>query len=173
MKPADRMTSLYFDAPPLAVFSVLADLENRPRIIDRVKRTELKSPPPVGTGTRYREWRRSLAGSSGSVYEISAFTPPKRLTLVRRRFGTRLEAIFSLEEENAGTRLRLAVNGALPLWPGLPTGLLARRWKSRLDRDLADIKRHVGQRADPVWQQGLGGRRLSSSETNEQNRDRQ
>ena len=40
---ADQTTSLYVDAPPLALFSVLSDLENRPKIIRNVKRTHLKS----------------------------------------------------------------------------------------------------------------------------------
>lgn len=150
---ADQTTSLYVDAPPLAVFSVLSDLENRPKIIRNVKRTQLETLPPVGAGTRFREQRTSLRGYSG-VLEIGEFMPPYRLTIQRHGFGIPLTASYTLVEENAGTRLQITVeaNGFLS---GFPAKLLARRWKRQLDDDLVDIKRHVGQRADPSWRQGL------------------
>ena len=156
---ADQTTNLFFDAPPLAVFSVLTDLENRPRIIGGVRRTELRTLPPIAAGTRYREWKSSHTRFLGSAFEVAEFVPTARLTLVRFSYGARLEAAFSLDEENTGTRLHLAVNGRKPTWPGFPIRLaailLARQWKKQLDGDLADIKRHVGQFADPGWRQGL------------------
>ena len=114
---ADRTTSLYVDAPPLAVFSVLSDLENRPQIIRSIKRTWLKTPPPVGAGTRFREQRTSFSGYS--LLEIGEFTPPNRLSIQRRSFGIPLTAGYTLIEENAGTRLRITVevNGS---WSGFP-----------------------------------------------------
>ncbi len=151
---ADQTTSLYVDAPLLAVFSVLSDLENRPQIIRNVRRTELKTFPPVGAGTRFLEQRTSFGGYSGVPLEICEFTPPYRLSIQRRSFGIPLTASYTLVEENAGTRLQIAVevNG---FWSGVPASLLARRWSRQLDEDLIDVKRHVGQRADPSWRQGL------------------
>lgn len=151
---ADRTTSLYVDAPPLAVFSVLSDLENRPQIIRTVKRTRLKTLPPVGAGTRFREQRTWFSGYSGGLLEISEFMPPNRLSIMRHGFGIPLTAHCTLVEENAGTRLQITieVNG---FWSGFPAKLLARRWKRQLDDDLVDIKRHIGQRSDPSWRQGL------------------
>ncbi len=151
---ADLTTSLYVDAPPLAVFSVLSDLENRPRIIGSVKRTQLKTHPPVGAGTRFRDQRTSFTDYCGVLLEIGEFVPPYRLSIQRYSFGIPLTASYTLIEEKAGTRLQITieVNG---FWSGFPAKLLARRWKRQLDEDLVDIKRHVGQRADPSWRQGL------------------
>ncbi len=151
---ADQTTSLYVDAPPLAVFSVLSDLENRPKIIRTVKRTELKTLPPVGAGTRFREQRTSLRGYAWMLLEIGEFMPPYRLTIQRHGLGIPLTASYTLVEENAGTRLKITVevNG---LWSRFPANLMVRRWKRQLDDDLVDIKRYVGQRADPSWRQGL------------------
>lgn len=151
---ADQTTSLYVDAPPLAVFSVLSDLENRPKIIRTVKRTQLETLPPVGAGTRFREQRTSLRGYAWMLLEVGEFMPPYRLTIQRHGFGISLSASYTLVEENAGTRLKITVevNG---FWSRFPANLMARRWKRQLDDDLVDIKRYVGQRADPSWRRGL------------------
>ena len=88
------------------------------------------------------------------LLEVGEFMPPNRLTIRRHGFCIPLTASYTLVEENAGTRLQITVvvNG---FWSGFPTKPLARRWKRQLDEDLVDIKRHVGQRADPSWRQGL------------------
>ena len=151
---ANQTTSLYVDAPPLAVFSVLSDLENRPQIIRNVKRTQLKSLPPVGAGTRFREQRTSLSGYTGVLLEIGEFVPPYRLSIQRYSFGIPLTASYTLVEENNGTRLQITIE-VTGFWSGFPAKRLARRWKRQLDEDLVDIKRHVGQRADPSWRKGL------------------
>jgi|GEM_PF-2910928 len=162
---AGQSTSIFVKAPPLAVFSVLSDVENRAPIIGAVSRIVLRSPPPVAAGTVFREWRSAPLSLWGVRLEIRDFMPPTRLTMLRRCAGLSLGAVFTVVPEGDGSRLALTVDGAFRPWPFPPMTWLARaladRWKRQLTGDLAAIGRHAAQRADPAWRPGIG----RSSET--------
>lgn len=160
---AEHPTSFFIEATPLAVFSILADLENRPRFIRGVRRVVLRTHPPVGAGTRFREWRISPLPGWGHGFMVGDFVPPDRLSLLRWRTGIRLEATYRLQPDHGGTRVDLAVTGRCALWPRFPISTLARifahRWKRRLQSDLLDIKRYASRRANPEWRDSLSSKR--------------
>ena len=145
----------------MAVFSVLSDLENRAQIIGKVRRVVLRTPPPVTSGTVFREWRSRPVPLWSARLTISDFTPPKQLTFARRWFGLPLQAVFTVEPEGDGTRLTLSVEPVRwrKAWPGRGLSYL---WKRQLVKDLADIGRYAAQRANPTWRLGLGRRNATS-----------
>lgn len=163
---ADIPTSLFVDAAPVAVFSILADLENRPRVLKNVRKTVLRTSPPVKSGTRYREWRDAPIRRWGRDYRVGEFQPPDRFSLLQWQAGARLESTFRLAAKHGGTQIVLDVSGRYPLWPWFPLATvartLARLWERRLLSDLADIKRHASMRANPRWREGLSADRRFS-----------
>lgn len=156
---ATHHTSVFVEATPVAVFSIMADVENRSHVISRIRRVALQTRPPVSHGTRFREWRKSIIPGWGRSYIINDYQPPDRMSLVLWQAGIRLEATLRLKNEHGGTQINVDVSGRCPLWRRFPISMLAdqfsRQWMFRLESDLADIKRQASMRGNPNWRDKL------------------
>ena len=70
-------TTTRIACPPEEVFDILADLRNDTRWNSRVSRAELRSPEPIGLGSRF------AIVNGGTAYDvtISSYDRPSRLVL--------------------------------------------------------------------------------------------
>lgn len=147
--------TMFINASPVAVYSVLADLEHRPQILRSVKRTKTLTPLPVGKGTLFVEQNVSIFQTFQQQFQIGAFSPPDRIELTRKKMGCQLRADIKLCQDNEGTRLTTTVTSPNSGYARWIARWFARHWAGELEQQLNDIKRYVEPRANPTWQAKL------------------
>ncbi|MEO6207771.1 MAG: SRPBCC family protein [Candidatus Limnocylindrales bacterium] len=86
--PLPFASLVVIDAPIERVWTALADIEGQPRWMDEMKSVRLRTPPPVGVGTRGDATVRIFGLGTTDPVEITEFTPP-------RRFAIRHEGTFT------------------------------------------------------------------------------
>lgn len=107
------------NADPSRVFALAADIPNVPKFIAAITRIEMLTPGPIGAGTRWRETRRAMGQEAAVELEISAFDPPRSMTISGMAMGSRYDTRFEIVPEGGGTRAEMHVDIT-------PSGLLAR-----------------------------------------------
>ncbi|MCY6380639.1 SRPBCC family protein [Hoeflea prorocentri] len=143
----------FIAAAPVAVFSALSDIEGRSLILSSVSRVDVISTLPVQTGTIFKEKRRGAM--TARQWTVTTLRPPHLISFRRRQLGMSLSLEYKLTEGRGGT----VITATVTTWTFAPFkafALLATgAWSRQCERDLADIKRYVEQRANPAWRPGL------------------
>ncbi|MBW8637085.1 SRPBCC family protein [Hoeflea sp. WL0058] len=158
MSEHDKL-SLFVNAPPVAVFSVLADVKNRTVILSGVRKVRLSGPLPIDACSSFREWRRDSVRLSGIVFRLATFNPPREIALNQRGLVIEVNMPLRLEPDHDGTHLTGQVTVSSRLIPSPLLRLIerpvSRYWSRLFETDLMEIKKYVEQRANPVWRAGL------------------
>jgi uncharacterized protein YndB with AHSA1/START domain len=99
----------HVDAPPEAVFALLADLEKLPLWQTGIVSAELTTPPPVGTGARAHVVRELMGQRLAVDLELTDYQPGRRLELESAASGIGVAAVLDLAPDGDGTRLTFAM----------------------------------------------------------------
>ena len=134
-------------APVEEVFGVFTDLEHGAERVSNIQKIEVLTTGGFALGTRWRETREVMGHLDSAEMEVTAFERNRTYTITHHKAGTRIDAVFTFEPSQTGTKVRIAF--ALDSH-GLPPGLLAPlMWASAgkvrevLGGDLADLKAAV------------------------------
>ena len=146
---------IFVNAAPVAVFSVLADMENRAAVLSAVRRVVRVHPLPVERGTRIRE-KRTIGTLFRGPFRIVEYRPPDGISFARRWLGIPLRVDVALRDERGGTLVTVGSPSGASAPLGWLVRMIAARWIAQWERDLSDIRRHVEPRANPAWRAGLG-----------------
>ena len=95
--------------PPEDVFAYLTDAEQLPRWQKSL--IEAHADGPFQQGTRIVEKRSLFGREAESELEVTAFEPPRRLTLQTVRGPVELEVVHELEPGDQGTKLHVTAAG--------------------------------------------------------------
>ena len=134
-------------APVVAVFERFTDVEGSPAHVSGIKAIEKLTTGPFGLGTRWIETREVIGVTDTAEMEVTAFERTRTYTITHHKLGARIDAQFTFEPVEGGTRVSIAfsIEG-----PGMPPGLLAPiewaiagRVRDILSQDLADLKKSV------------------------------
>ncbi len=135
------------EAPVTQVFEVFTDLEHGAEHVSNIQKMEVLTTGGFALGTRWRETREVMGHLDSAEMEVTAFERNRTYTITHHKAGTRIDAVFTFEPSQTGTKVRIAF--ALDSH-GLPPGLLAPlMWASAgkvrevLSGDLADLKAAV------------------------------
>ena len=93
-------------ASPDRVWALASDFANAAGRIQAITRVEILTPGPVGSGTRFREWR----GRQMVDMEIAAWSPPRSYSLRGYAMGTEFTSEIRCVPDGAGTRLEMEVH---------------------------------------------------------------
>jgi carbon monoxide dehydrogenase subunit G len=150
-------------APPERVWAVASDFANAPDHIKGITKVEIVTPGPVGSGTRFREWRgRQLADM-----EITTWSPPRGYGLRGYAMGAEFTSEIRCIPDGSGTRLEMEIRvrpqtlGAKLLAPLL--SLMSKMMVKACTKDLGDIaaaaeRGAAGARVVPAAGTGSQGR---------------
>ena len=137
-------------APVQQVFEVFTDLEHGAEHVSNIKKIEVMTTGGFALGTRWLETREVLGHLDSAEMEVTAFERNRTYTITHHKAGTRIDAVFTFEPAEGGTKVRIAY--ALESH-GLPPGLLAPlMWASAskvrdvISGDLADLKASTEKR---------------------------
>jgi hypothetical protein len=157
--PSRNQIDCFIGAPPLAVFSILSDIENRTRTIKSVEKIRLLTDPPIGSKSRFRELRNVLVPWRGRTLCILHFAPPDRISFNWRQLMFRTTVDIELKKQTDGTLLHIEVTVSTSILPGAVSRVLEAATLHQWQLDFADIKRHAEARSDPSWRGSLSKRR--------------
>jgi hypothetical protein len=126
-------------ASPDRVWAVASDFANAPGRIKAITKVEIVTPGPVGSGTRFREWR----GRQMVDMEIAAWSPPRSYSLRGYAMGTEFTSEIRCVPDGSGTRLEMEIHvrprtfGAKLLSPLI--SLMAKMMARSCAKDLGDV----------------------------------
>jgi uncharacterized protein YndB with AHSA1/START domain len=154
-KRDSTMTTVTVDtqvaAPVEQVFAVFTDIEHGAERVSNIQKIELLTTGGFALGTRWRETREVLGHLDSAEMEVTAFERNRTYTITHHKAGARIDAVFTFEPVEGGTKVRIAY--ALESH-GLPPGLLAPvMWASAgkvrdvISGDLADLKASLENRS--------------------------
>ncbi|WP_419913344.1 SRPBCC family protein [Hoeflea sp.] len=151
---------VFVNAAPVAVFSVLSDMENRASFLSSVRRVIKVQPLPVEAGTSVRE-KRAIGTVFSRSFRIVEYRPPDYIAFSQRWLGLPIRLEITLRDERGGTLVTAHV-ASYPMAALRPiVRLIAAHWLRQWENDLSDIKRHVEPRANPAWREKLQDRQSS------------
>jgi uncharacterized protein YndB with AHSA1/START domain len=130
--------SLTIGQPPAEVFDYLSDVEKLPEW--QSSAVESSAEGPMREGTRIKERRRLLGREAQTELEVTAYEPPRRLTLRSLSGPVRLTVDHELVEKDGGTLLRLVAEGQSSTFLKLAQPLLARTVEGELRSDFGRLK---------------------------------
>ena len=108
MKP--MLITYTSSARPDRVWKMASDFENASGRIRGITKVDMLTPGPIGSGTRFREWR----GRQVVDMEIVAWSPSRSYSLRGFAAGTEFTSEIRCIPDGAGTRLEMEVR-ARPL----------------------------------------------------------
>jgi hypothetical protein len=126
-------------ASPDRVWAMASDFANAAGRIKGITKVEIVTPGPVGSGTRFREWR----GRQMVDMEVVAWSPPRSYSLRGYAMGTEFTSEIRCVPDGPGTRLEMEVDvrpqtfGAKLLTPLI--ALMSRVMVKSCAKDLGDI----------------------------------
>lgn len=126
-------------ASPDCVWAVASDFANAAGRIESITKVEILTSGPVGSGTRFREWR----GRQVVDMEVAAWSPPRSYSLRGYAMGTEFTSEIRCVPDGSGTRLEMEVHvrprtfGAKLLSPLV--ALMSKMMVKSCAKDLADI----------------------------------
>ena len=126
-------------ASPDRVWAMASDFANAAGRIKAITKIEMVTPGPVGSGTRFREWR----GRQMVDMEIAAWSPPRSYSLRGYAMGTEFTSEIRCVPDGPGTRLEMEVHvrpqtfGAKLLSPLI--SLMSKLMVKSCAKDLVDI----------------------------------
>jgi uncharacterized protein YndB with AHSA1/START domain len=124
--------------PAYEVFEHLTDLD---RIPDwQASAVESRADEPLAEGVRIFECRRVLGKEIHNELEVTAFDPPRRLTLKALKGPVRFTVDHLLAETDGSTRLQVVAEGKAGRFMKLGEPVLARQAEHELRGDFARLK---------------------------------
>lgn len=126
-------------ASPDRVWAVASDFVNAAGRIKAITKIEMVTPGPVGSGTRFREWR----GRQMADMEVVAWSPPHGYSLRGYAMGTEFTSDIRCVPDGSGTRIEMEVYvrpktlGAKLLTPLI--SLMSKLMVKSCAKDLGDI----------------------------------
>jgi hypothetical protein len=93
-------------ASPDRVWAVASDFAAAAGRIRAITRIEIVTPGPVGSGTRFREWR----GRQMVDMEVVAWSPPRSYSLRGYAMGTEFTSEIRCVPDEPGTRLEMEIH---------------------------------------------------------------
>lgn len=126
-------------ASPDRVWAVASDFPNAVDHIKGITKIEILTSGPIGSGTRFREWR----GRQMADMEIVAWSPPRSYTLRGYAMGTEFTSEIRCVPDGSGTRLEMEIQvrprtfGAKILSPLI--SLMSKMMVKTCTKDLRDI----------------------------------
>ena len=131
-------------APVERVFEVFTDLEHGAERVSNIQEIEVLTTGGFELGTRWLETREVLTQIDSAEMEVTAFEQDRSYTVTHHKAGARIDAVFTFEPFQGGTRVRIEFSLDSH---GLPPGLLAplgwaiaSKVRDVIGRDLADLK---------------------------------
>jgi len=97
-------------APVQRVFAVATNLRDGARNIPSITALEVLTEGPVGLGTRFRETRKVFGREATEEMEITAFDPPRSMSLGAESHGCRYRNDFRFDPRDGGTRIEMTFN---------------------------------------------------------------
>jgi carbon monoxide dehydrogenase subunit G len=137
-------------APPDRVWAMASDFANAAGRIKAITKVEIVTPGPVGSGTRFREWR----GRQMVDMEVTAWSPPRSYALRGHAMGTEFTSEIRCVPDGSGTRLEMEVRvrpqtlGAKLLSPLI--SLMSKVMVKSCAKDLRDIAAAAEGRGEAV-----------------------
>ena len=136
-------------APLERVFEVFTDLQHNAGRVSNIKEIEVLTTGGFARGTRWLETREVLTQFDTAEMEVTAFERNRTYTVTHHKAGTRIDAMFTFEPAESGTKVR--IDFTLDSH-GLPPGLLAPlgwaiagKVRDVIGHDLADLKESMEQ----------------------------
>src|SRR5580765_2855263 len=126
-------------ASPDRVWAMASDFANAAGRVKAITKVEIVTSGPVGSGTRFREWR----GRQMVDMEIAAWSPPRSYSLRGYAMGTEFTSEIRCVPDGSGTRLEMEVCvrrrtfGAKLLSPLI--SLMSKMMVKSCAKDLGDI----------------------------------
>lgn len=126
-------------ASPDRAWAVASDFANAVDHIRAITRIEILTSGPIGSGTRFREWR----GRQVADMEIAAWSPPRSYSLRGYAMGTEFTSEIRCVPDGSGTRLEMEIQvrprtlGAKILSPLI--SLMSKMMVKTCTKDLRDI----------------------------------
>lgn len=148
MKPL--LCSHRSSALPDRMWAMASDFANAAGRIKAITKVEIVTPGPVGSGTRFREWR----GRQMVDMEVAAWSPPRSYSLRGYAMGTEFTSEIRCVPDGSGTRLEMEVRvrpksfGAKLLSPLI--SLMSKVMVKSCAKDLADIAAAAEERGKAV-----------------------
>jgi len=143
-------------APPDRTWAVASDFAQAPGRIKAITKVEILTPGPIGTGTRFREWR----GRQMVDMEIAAWSPPRSYSLRGRAIGTEFTSEIRCVPDGTGTRLEMEIHvrpqtfGAKLLSPLI--SLMSKMMVKSCAKDLRDVAAVAERGGDATGAARLG-----------------
>jgi Polyketide cyclase / dehydrase and lipid transport len=135
-------------APVEQVFAVFTDLEHGAERVSNIQEIEVLTTGGFELGTRWLETREVLTQLASAEMEVTAFERNHTYTVTHHKAGARIDAVFTFDPFQGGTRVRIEFNlDSHGLPPGLlaPVGwAIASQVRDVLGQDLADLKKVCG-----------------------------
>jgi hypothetical protein len=139
--------SMFIAAPVDQVFRAFTDFEHAAERINGITRTEMLTPAPVGTGTRFRETRVMFGREATEEMAVSRFEEGSFCTLTASSCGMHYESEFQFHPEGQGTRVDMTLRTRpLTLVARLlsPLGsLMSGPMKKCLQADMDDMRAYL------------------------------
>jgi uncharacterized protein YndB with AHSA1/START domain len=126
------------ERPAVEVFEHLIDLDLLPEW--QSSAVESHADEPLAEGVRIFECRRVLGKEVHNELEVTAFDPPRRLTLKALKGPVRFTVDHRLAETNGSTRLDVVAEGKAGRLMRLGEPVLARQAEQELRGDFARLK---------------------------------
>lgn len=126
-------------ASPGRVWAVASDFADAAGRITAITKVEIVTPGPIGSGTRFREWR----GRQVVDMEIVSWSPPRSYSLRGYAMGTEFTSEIRCIPDDSGTRLEMEVHvrprtfGAKLLSPLI--SLMSKMMVKSCAKDLRDL----------------------------------
>jgi hypothetical protein len=137
-------------APVARAFEVFTDLEHGAERVSNIQEIEVLTTGGFELGTRWLETREVLGQLDTAEMEVTAFERNRTYTITHHKAGTRIDAVFTFEAFEGGTKVRIEFGLDSH---GLPPGLLAPlgwaiagKVRDVISRDLADLKDSLEKR---------------------------
>lgn len=136
-------------APPERVYAHLIDIQTWAEWMPNLVRIETLTPPPFGAGTQWRETRKMYGREASEHFEVTAFTPPRSLSLFvdgRKGSSGKVEYRFDyvFVPEGSGTRLELRAEiSGMGWFMALIGRLMIGMFKKAIAQDNAAFKAYV------------------------------
>ena len=94
-------------APIQRVFAVATNLRDAPKTIPAITKLEVLTEGPVRLGTRFRETRKMFGREATEVMEVTAFDPPRAMSIGCENHGCRYRSDFRFEPRDGGTHVEM------------------------------------------------------------------
>ena len=129
--------------PVEQVFAFLSDIGNAPRWQRGVVSSKKISDGPMAVGTKFTESMHVMGMKFDADCEVTAFEPPRRITMIADGKIVHYQGTFNLEPSSLGTRLSVDALVALKGFWRLLSPLISGEIRKESQAELEDIKRVI------------------------------